>query len=117
MLSSMSRIFTTSFASVYPHYVTKVEKKGRTKAELDQVIEWLTGFGEPTLNDHLAAGTTFEDFFADARLNPHASLITGVVCGVRVEDIDDPLMQKIRYLDKLVDELARGKEMAKVLRA
>jgi hypothetical protein len=113
----MSRIFTTSFASVYPHYVTKVEKKGRTKAELDQVIEWLTGFDEPTLNDHLAAGTTFEDFFADARLNPHASLITGVVCGVRVEDIDDPLMQKIRYLDKLVDELARGKEMAKVLRA
>jgi hypothetical protein len=117
MLSSMSRIFTTSFASVYPHYVTKVEKKGRTKAELDQVIEWLTGFDEPRLNDHLAAGTTFEDFFAEAELNPHASLITGVVCGVRVEDIDDPLMQKIRYLDKLVDELARGKALSKVLRA
>jgi len=113
----MSRIFTTSFASVYPHYVAKVEKKGRTKAELDQVIEWLTGFDESTLSGHLAAGTTFEDFFADARLNPHASLITGVVCGVRVEDIDDPLMQKIRYLDKLVDELAKGKPMVKVLRA
>ena len=113
----MSRIFTTSFASVYPHYVTKVEKKGRTKAELDQVIEWLTGFDESTLSDHLAAGTTFEDFFADARLNPQASAITGVVCGVRVEDIEDPLMQKIRYLDKLVDELAKGKAMDKVLRA
>jgi hypothetical protein len=113
----MTRIFTTPFASVYPHYVTKVEKKGRTKAELDQVIEWLTGFDESVLSGHLAAGTTFQDFFADARLNPQTSLITGVVCGVRVEEIDDPLMQKIRYLDKLVDELARGKSMAKVLRA
>ena len=113
----MSRIFTVSFASVYPHYVTKVEKKGRSKAELDAVIEWLTGFDGPALSGHLAAGTTFEDFFADARLNPHASSITGVICGVRVEDIDDPLMQKIRYLDKLVDELARGKSMDKVLRA
>jgi hypothetical protein len=113
----MSRIFTTSFASVYPHYVTKVEKKGRTEAELQQVIEWLTGFDESALVAHLTAGTTFEDFFADARLNPGASLITGVVCGVRVEDVDDPLMQKIRYLDKLVDELAKGKPMEKVLRA
>ena len=113
----MSRIFTISFASVYPHYVTKVEKKGRTKAELDQVIEWLTGFDEPALSGHLAAGTTFEDFFADARLNPQSSLITGVVCGVRVESIDDPLMQKIRYLDKLVDELAKGRSMEKILRA
>ena len=112
----MSRIFTTSFASVYPHYVTKVERKGRTKAELDQVIEWLTGFDESALSDHLAAGKTVEDFFTVARLNPHASLITGVVCGVRVEDVDDPLMQKIRYLDKLVDELARGKSMDKILR-
>jgi hypothetical protein len=112
----VSRIFTTSFASVYPLYVSKVERKGRTKAELDQVIEWLTGFDEPALSDHLAAGTTFADFFADAQLNPQASLITGVVCGVRVEDIDDPLMQKIRYLDKLVDELAKGKSMDKVLR-
>jgi hypothetical protein len=112
----MSRIFTTSFASVYPHYVTKVEKKGRTKADLDQVIGWLTGFDQAELSNHLAAGTTFEDFFADARLNPNASSITGVVCGVRVEAIDDPLMQKIRYLDKLVDELAKGKPMDKVLR-
>ena len=113
----MSRIFTTSFASVYPHYVTKVEKKGRTQAELDQVIEWLTGFDESALSAHLEAGTTFEDFFADANLNSHASLITGVVCGIRVEDVDDPLMQRIRYLDKLVDELAKGKAMEKVLRA
>jgi hypothetical protein len=112
----MSRIFTASFASVYPHYVTKVERKGRTKAELDQVIEWLTGFDQSALSEHLATGTTFEDFFADARLNPNASLITGSVCGVRVEQIDDPLMQKIRYLDKLVDELAKGKSMDKVLR-
>ena len=112
----MSRIFTTSFASVYPHYVAKVERKGRTKAELDQVIEWLTGFDETALAFHLTAGTSFEEFFADAELNPQASSITGVVCGVRVEDVEDPLMQKIRYLDKLVDELARGKAMEKVLR-
>ena len=104
-------------AQVYPHYVTKVERKGRTKAELDEVIEWLTGFDESGLSGHLAAGTTFEAFFADARLNPHASLITGVVCGVRVEHVDDPLMQKIRYLDKLVDELAKGKSMDRILRA
>ena len=113
----MSRIFTVSVASVYPHYLTKMEKKGRTKDELDQVIEWLTGFDGAELNHHLDAGTTFEDFFAAARLNPNAALITGVVCGKRVETIEDPLMQKIRYLDKLVDELARGKAMEKVLRA
>jgi hypothetical protein len=113
----MSRIFDTSFASVYPHYVTKVEKKGRTKAELNQVIEWLTGFDESALGHHLAAGTTFEDFFAVARLNPQASLISGVVCGVRVEEVADPLMRKIRYLDKLVDELAKGKSMDKIQRA
>ena len=112
----MSRIFTVSFASVYPLYVTKVEKKGRTKAELDQAIEWLTGFDAAALAHHLEAGTTFEDFFAAAQLNPGASSITGVVCGIRVEDIDDPLMQKIRYLDKLVDELAKGKPMNKILR-
>ena len=116
-LRRVHRIYTTSFASVYPHYVTKVEKKGRTKAELDEVIEWLTGYDGSALAGHLEAGTTFEDFFADARLNPGASLIKGVVCGVRVEDVDDPLMQKIRYLDKLVDELAKGKPMEKVLRA
>jgi len=113
----VSWIFTASFASVYPHYVTKVEKKGRTKPELHQVIEWLTGFDEAALKDHLASGTTFEDFFAVSRLNPNASLITGTICGVRVEDIDDQLMQKIRYLDKLVDELAKGKSMERILRA
>ena len=102
---------------MYPHYVTKVERKGRTKAELHQVIEWLTGFDEHDLGAHLEAGTTFEEFFADARLNPHASAITGTVCGIRVEEVEDPLMQKIRYLDKLVDELARGKALTKVLRA
>ena len=113
----MHRIFGTSVASVYPLYLAKVERKGRTKAELDQVIEWLTGFDESALGTHLAAGTTFQDFFADARLNPNASLITGVVCGVRVEDIDDPLMQEIRYLDKLVDELAKGKQLDRILRS
>ena len=110
------RIFTTSVAAVYPHYVAKVEKKGRTQAELQLVIEWLTGFDETALQGHLAAGTTFEQFFAAAELNPHASSITGTICGLRVEELDDPLMQKIRYLDKLVDELARGKSMDKVLR-
>ena len=113
----MHRIFTTSVASVYPHYVTKVEKKGRTKAELDQVISWLTGFDAEALGKHLANETTFEDFFADATLNPNVALITGVVCGVRVQDIEDPLMQQIRYLDKLVDELAKGRSLEKVLRA
>ena len=116
-VTGMSRIFTTSVAAVYPHYVTKVEKKGRSKAELDQVISWLTGFDEEELGRHLAAGTTFADFFAEARLNPNVSLITGSVCGVRVEAVEDPLMRRIRYLDKLVDELARGRPMTKVLRA
>jgi hypothetical protein len=115
-VGAMSRVFTVSVASVYPHYVNKVEKKGRTKAELDEVIEWLTGFDDSQLEAHLTQGTTFEDFFDQAALNPNASLITGVVCGVRVEDVEDPLMQKIRYLDKLVDELAKGKAMEKVLR-
>lgn len=113
----MSRVFAMPFGSVYPHYVNKVEKKGRTKAELDEVIEWLTGYDDAQLQARLADGTTFEEFFAGARLNPNAALITGVVCGVRVEDVEDPLMQKIRYLDKLVDELAKGKSMDKVLRA
>ncbi|KRB77852.1 hypothetical protein ASE01_06590 [Nocardioides sp. Root190] len=112
----MSRIFTSSVASVHVHYVNKVERKGRTRAELDEAICWLTGYDAAELEQHLAAETTFEDFFARARLNPHATLITGVVCGVRVEDVEDPLMQKIRYLDKLVDELARGKALTKVLR-
>jgi hypothetical protein len=113
----VSRIFTVSVASVYPHYVAKVEKKGRSKDELDQVICWLTGFDETELSSHLDDETTFEDFFAAARLHPNAAQITGVVCGKRVETIEDPLMQRIRYLDKLVDELARGKAMEKVLRA
>ena len=113
----MSRIFTTSVAAVYPHYVNKVAKKGRSRAELDRVIEWLTGFDEAALTRHLADETTFEDFFAAATVNPNASLITGSICGIRVEEVEDPLMQKIRYLDKLVDELAKGKAMEKVLRA
>jgi hypothetical protein len=113
----MHRIFTTSVASVYPHYVAKVERKGRSVAELDEVICWLTGYDEAALQRHLAEETTFQDFFAQARLNPNASLITGVVCGVRVEDVPDPLMQQIRYLDKLVDELAKGRPLAKVLRS
>ena len=112
----MHRIFATSFSSIYPHYVVKVEKKGRTKAELDRVIEWLTGYDSAELSKQLASEATCEDFFAGAELNPKAELITGVVCGVRVEDIEDPLMQKIRYLDKLVDELAKGRPMDKVLR-
>ena len=116
-LAQVSRIFTTSVAAVYPHYVNKVEKKGRSRAELDEVIRWLTGFDEPALTRHLADETTFEEFFAQApALHPNRSLITGVVCGVRVESVEDPLMQKIRYLDKLIDELAKGKAMDKILR-
>lgn len=113
----MHRIFTTSVASVYPLYVAKVERKGRTRAELDEVIGWLTGFDDAELARHLAAETTFADFFAEARLNPNVSLITGSVCGVRVESIEDPLMQQIRWLDKLVDELAKGRPMEKILRS
>jgi len=110
------RIFTTSFASVYPHYINKAEKKGRTKAELDTVICWLTGYDLPTLQQHIDNKTDFETFFAHAQLHPNASKITGVICGYRVEEISDKLMQKIRYLDKLVDELAKGKTMEKILR-
>ena len=112
----MHRIFTTSVAAVYPAYVAKLERKGRTRDELDEVVCWLTGFDHAELAAHLEAGTTFQDFFAAARLNPDAALITGRVCGIRVEDVEDPLMQRIRYLDKLVDELAQGRAMAKVLR-
>jgi len=113
----MSRIFTTAFGAVYPLYVAKAEKKGRTRAEVDAVITWLTGFDEPALREHVEAGTTFEDFFAAAHLHPNATLITGSVCGVRVQDVEDPLMRQIRYLDKLVDELAKGRPMEKILRA
>ena len=105
-----------TMTSIYPLYVAKVEKKGRTQGELDAAITWLTGYDESELRRHLAAGTNMEDFFGQARMNPNASLITGVVCGVRVETIEDPLMQQIRYLDKLVDELAKGKPLEKVLR-
>jgi hypothetical protein len=104
------------FGSIYPLYVAKVEKKGRTRDELDATISWLTGYDESELQQRIAAGTTLEDFFAGAHLNPNAVRITGVICGVRVESIDDPLMQQIRYMDKLVDELAKGKALEKVLR-
>ena len=111
------QIYTTSFASVYPHYVAKAEKKGRTKAEVDEIISWLTGYGPEALAAELEAGTDFETFFARApRMNPARSAITGTVCGVRVETIEDPLMREIRTLDKLIDELARGKRMEKILR-
>jgi len=111
------RIFTTSFSSVYPAYVTKAERKGRTKAEVDQIIIWLTGYSPAQMEAHLKARTDFETFFATApRLNPLRTLIKGVVCGIRVEEIEDPTMREIRYLDKLVDELARGKAMDKILR-
>jgi hypothetical protein len=111
------RIYTTSFASVYPLYVAKAEKKGRTKAEVDQVICWLTGYGKKELETQLKKRTDFETFFSEAPvINPSRSLIKGVVCGVRVEDIKEPTMREIRYLDKLIDELARGKAMDKILR-
>lgn len=110
------RIATMTFSSVYPHYVTKVEKKGRTVDELHEVIEWLTGFDETKLRELIDAKATFETFFQQATLNPNASLITGLICGYRVEEIENPLTQKVRYLDKLVDELAKGKKMEKILR-
>lgn len=113
----MHRIFTTSVAAVYPHYVAKAERKGRTRAEVDEVVQWLTGFDAATLAEHLEQGTTFADFFDQAHLNPHVDQITGSVCGVKVQEVEDPLMRRIRYLDKLVDELAKGRPMEKVLRA
>ena len=112
------RVYSYSFASVYPHYVAKAERKGRSKAEVDEIIRWLTGHSQATLDDQLARKTSFEDFFAKApRMNPARSLIKGVVCGVRVEEVEEPTMREIRYLDKLIDELARGKAMEKILRA
>ena len=112
------RIYSISVASVYPHYVAKAEKKGRTRAEVDEIICWLTGHSPESLDDQLTRKTSFEDFFAQApAMNPSRSLITGVVCGVRVEEIEEPTMREIRYLDKLVDELAKGKAMEKILRA
>jgi hypothetical protein len=111
------RIAKLTFASVYPHYLAKVEKKGRTKEELYQVINWLTGFGEKALQKQIKDKVTFEEFFQKAKLNPNASLITGVICGYRIEDITNPLTQQVRYLDKLVDELAKGRKMDKILRS
>lgn len=111
------RIFTTSVASVYPHYVTKAEKKGRTQAEVDEIICWLTGHSPQSLHAELDKRTDFETFFAEApALNPARAAIKGVVCGIRVEEIEDPLMRELRYMDKLIDELAKGKAMAKILR-
>ena len=116
-IAQQQRIAKMSFSSVYPMYVAKVEKKGRTKEELDQVIEWLTGFTQEKLQDLIDKKVTFETFFDKASINPNAKLITGVICGYRVEDIEDPLTQKVRYLDKLVDELAKGRKMDKILRS
>ena len=113
----MERVFGMPVAKVYPLYIEKVERKGRAKADVDEVTRWLTGFSQEQLDAHLASGTTLRDFFASARLNPNASLITGVICGVRVQEIEDPLTQQIRYLDKLVDEVAKGKAMEKILRS
>ncbi|RNC79648.1 MAG: DUF2200 domain-containing protein [Balneola sp.] len=111
-----ARIAALTFASVYPHYVTKVEKKGRTKEELHEVIEWLTGFNETKLQELIDRKATFETFFEEATLHPNAELIKGVICGYRVEDIETPLTRQARYLDKVVDELAKGKKMEKILR-
>jgi hypothetical protein len=110
------RMARMTFASVYPLYLAKVEKKGRSKEELDQVIQWLTGFDTATLQQHIDERTIFEQFFQNATLNPNASLITGTICGYRVEEIENPLTRKVRYLDKLVDELAKGRKMEKILR-
>lgn len=110
------RIAKMTFGSVYPHYVNKVERKGRTKSDLHQVIEWLTGFDETKIQALIYQKATFEEFFQQAKLNPNAHLISGMICGYRIEEIDNPLTQKVRYLDKLVDELAKGRKMEKILR-
>lgn len=111
-----TRVYKMSFASVYPLYIKKVERKGRTKEEVDHIIFWLTGYDEKALQKIIDNKTNFETFFAEAKLNPNVSKITGVICGYRVEDIEDKLMQQVRYLDKLIDELAKGKAMEKILR-
>lgn len=111
-----TQIYAMSFAKVYPLYVAKAEKKGRTKAEVDEIIRWLTGYSQKKLEAHLEKQTRFEAFFSQAQLNPSRALIQGVVCGVRVEEIEEPMMREIRYLDKLIDELAKGKAMEKILR-
>lgn len=117
-MTTKHRIYTTSFASVYPHYVAKAEKKGRTRAEVDQIVRWLTGYDQETLERHLAAKTDFETFLREAPApNPARTDIKGLICGIRVEEVAEPLMREIRYLDKLIDELAKGKAMEKILRA
>ncbi|MEZ0541931.1 DUF2200 domain-containing protein [Fibrella arboris] len=112
-----ARMATMTFASVYPHYVAKVEKKGRTVAELHQLIQWLTGYDDHALQRHIDGKSTFDTFFQQASLNPNVTLITGVICGYRIEEIENPLTQQVRYLDKLVDELAKGRKMEKILRS
>ena len=113
----INRVYAMSVASVYPHYITKAEKKGRTKDEVDQIISWLTGYNQKEIEQILENKINFESFFVDApKLNPNRKLIKGVICGIRVEDITEPTMQEIRYLDKLIDELAKGKKMEKILR-
>lgn len=116
MKTNFSRIYRMPFASVYPHYITKAEKKGRTKEEVDQIIFWLTGYDQKTLQKHLDEKTDFETFFKNATIHPNASKITGVICGYRIEEIEEELMRQIRYLDKLIDELAKGKKIEKILR-
>ncbi len=114
---NLNRVYRMSFASVYPHYIARAEKKGRTKTEVDEIIRWLTGYSQAALEDQLEQETDFETFFAEApQLNPARALIKGVICGVRLEEIQEPTMREIRYLDKLIDELAKGKAMAKILR-
>ncbi|MEZ5817716.1 MAG: DUF2200 domain-containing protein [Hyphomicrobiaceae bacterium] len=116
-IANWRRLYAMPLASVYPSYIAKAEKKGRTRADVDEILRWLTGYSQDSLEAELAHKTSFEDFFAQApRMNPSRALITGVVCGVRVEEIEEPLMREIRYLDKLIDELARGKSMEKILR-
>jgi len=115
-MNNSDRVYKMSFASVYPHYIQKAEKKGRTKAEVDEIIFWLTGYNEQSLQEHIDSKTNFETFFAEAQINPNVSKITGVICGYRVEEIEDKVIQQVRYLDKLIDELAKGKSMEKILR-
>lgn len=116
-MNSDEKIAKMTFSSVYPHYLNKVERKGRSKEELHQVIHWLTGYNDLQLTNHIKQKTTFETFFNEATLNPNARFITGVICGYRIEEIENPLTQKVRYLDKLVDELAKGKKLEKILRS
>ena len=116
MKTDKNRVYKMSFAGVYPHYVAKAEKKGRTKAEVDAIILWLTGYDSEKLSEIIANKTNFETFFAEAEINPNVSKITGVICGYRVEEIEDEVIRNVRYLDKLIDELAKGKAMEKILR-